>query len=377
MAKHHDLRQTKTMFQLTGLLNGVDKDKFYVEGETSKTKRKTNRTRFGIKTTPKCTIFGVGLDGFVMDSVKYAVAGDFKDQREVSWNDRYSTKVLSATFGDNSYVLNNAKTVALDKTVTDDKGKIQKKRLTNYDANAELNTLVSTGKINDETKVFVRGVIKPYTYSNGNKGVNLEPSYIGLSSNTTPLEELTEQEVYENSLFEMEIVVKEVAKYDDKWTASAYIVGYDFIEEMDFGFTSDAMAEAFATLKPYTMIKCQGMISYVMDSEPVEVETKKVNMFSSGKFKTVDVENRVGNGGYKMVYLIDSADADTIDTESYSEESVMDAIKALKAFADDNKRGEEKVVETSNNVSFESTAHKKVAVEVDDDEFDVDMDLDF
>lgn len=370
--KHHSLRQTYSDFRLTGRLNCIHKDNFTRKGTTG-TGKKMNMTNITLEIKEGVNVNGIQFKGFQLDNVTYFKVDDKgnRDTFTIPWSERYNEAVINLTCGENAR-LQMSKNVALDVTKKDDNGKLTIKKLTSYDVTDEILRLVEKEQLTDESWVNVRGKIVTSESVNREDGsitryVNFDPTGIYL---TNPKTDIDDQKLFDGNNFTMEIIVKEFNEINGKIIMRGIVIGYDNIGEIDFGFYDHETAKiAMNALKPYTMFKCTGLITQEKQEETVVVEQNKGGLFPKPKLNTkTTAKNPYG----RNAFLIVDIDENSIDTKTYSEEAIIQARKELAAYAQDYRKGQEKVTEETTSKFGKSKLSAPANIETDDDDDDLD-----
>lgn len=364
MAKkeHHSLKQTKATFSLRGHITKVGEDKFFNikprgmdEGNGKKRERGYAGVRMSVKTALDNTVYGVEITGNEQDTVRYGWRTDEGPQNvAVDWASRYDDKVIKQVIPDGVEAnLYGAITIGLKRDTYQDKETKQmkeytvKKALTGYDAVYEIKNAVEEKRLTDETSVYISGKVRPNTWSRVNedgtkasgKSIKLEANRLQLLANPVVFSEMTDEDKATAAVFNMELVVKEFNELNGQTYMTGIVVGYDFIEEMEFKFKDEGLAKTFKDefskhLKKgiYPKIRCEGNIVLEVIEEEVEVP-------ADNKWGTPIVQQRKAPS--KPAWVIGFADQNTIDTESYTEALVEKAKEEIKAYKEDYKAGKD------------------------------------
>ena len=392
--KHHELKQTKAFFTIKGNLTKTDKDDlFNVKPKDSERKYGYAGCSLSVKTTTESTLHGITLGGCETDNVKYNYDyNDKKETLEISWKDRYDNKFITSCLPNDSVKvnLNFGKNMGLwhEKYIDKNDGNKEKKKLvtkqlTAYDAVMELKQAKEDGRMADNTSVYVAGNIKPNSYSfKDDKGETHTKKSIKLEAGTLKfikpiiLSELTEEDKLKTANFDIEIVIKEFNKIENDIYLTAILVGYDFIEEMEFKFLKKEVAEGFKGLFSqylqkgiYPKIRCTGVIYQEILQEEVEVKPTGTIAFNLGEPEKCASKRK---GSARTVYAIVGGYEDSIDTESYTVENVEAAKKSLQAYLKDYKAGKT-AEETKEEIKFDlgvTTSNTSMDDFEDDEEWD-------
>lgn len=323
------LRQTKGKFQIRGKVVGTDKDTFYKEGRSASTGNEWRRVNFGVMYQPDSTVYvqqnGSQQDYVYINKSEVINGKRVSDTQKVIWNDRH--KVLPE--GYNLVGIN----CGVKKIVTDDGKTVNdRKTLVSFDACKEV-----ADHLKDDDSVFIGGNIKFSTYNGKHKTV-FEFDRILLCQNPIDFENENFEPTH---LFKQEIIFMGIEKskeVDGEFIVSAKIVNYNSIEDIEMYIRDAKMAQTFKkSLKPYTMIKVGGYISVETPVEEIESDDAWGVGIEMEKVKAPTVRKLIING----------ADKDTIDTDTYSEEVIEEALYKQKA--NDKANNEFKTSSDSNN----------------------------
>jgi single-stranded DNA-binding protein len=271
---------------------------------------------FGVQVSPESTLF-VSLTGMPQDKVYFSKARDpkIKDSKSetlpVDWSKR-------ASFSKKDFRLIGVN-VGLEKT-HDEKGKEvnDKQNLVPFDACEYIND-----HLEDGMSVFVKGNLEYSTFTgqdgNVSHSVKLVPSQISLCKEIN-FEEQGYEFVHD---FSQNLIVQNIKKEEDKYYLEGTVVNYNSLENSDFEVKTEPLAKNLKKLKPYTAISVSGKITTLKNIDKVETS-------SDDGWGDPNPMNRV-NSSYKKILLITGADKETIDTETYSEELVEEALQKVKS----------------------------------------------
>jgi hypothetical protein len=276
---------------------------------------------FGIKTDKDNTVY-VNLNGGEKDKV-YFMKSEMVDGKrnstieEVSWKDRHNFKKE----GFKLIGINVGVTKKLDEknnSVND------KKMLTDYDACKEIGD-----NLKDEQCLFVKGTID-YSHfdSNGNtkRSVKYMPTQVSLCKNV----DFDAEDFTPTSFFTQTIVytgIEQDQNDKSRFMVSGKVIGYNSIEDAEFIILDKGLATQFKkNLKPYSSIAVSGKIVMTKDTE--EVTTEDV-------WGEKNPMNRINTPTIREL-IITGADPKTIDTETYTEAAIDEAMAKLNA----NKKAE-------------------------------------
>lgn len=309
------LPQTKGFFQVKGVVTGTDKDKFYKETLT-KTKQKPMRmVNFGVKTTEDAVTY-LSLSGMERDSVYFSktetVDGKkVTDTTEVAWKDRFTFKKEGyKPLGVNVGV----------KKIKDQKGNDvnDKKSLVEYDACKEIGD-----NLTDGNSLFIKGNIDYSSFvDNGTKkrATKFVPTQISLCKDVN----FNEEGYVPQSDFTQVLVFTELKKEEgsERFIFSAKIVNYNSIEEAEFIIEDKTLASTLKkNLKPYTALKVWGKMSTVIEVSQVE---------AADVWGAANAMNRIDNP-IKRELVIIGADPTSLDTTTYSETAMNEAIQKINS----------------------------------------------
>lgn len=318
MAKERlfELPETKGIFQLKGLVSGVEKDNFYKEKKT-KNQKDFRSINFGVVFDSDKTMY-VSLNGMPNDNVyfsKRVKKGEKSEVVKVSWADRYTFKREEFKLIGNN--------IGVEKTVDAQGNQVNnKKTLTDFDTCKELHE-----KLKDDQSVFLKGKLdfSSFTTDKGEKKCSIKfvPNQVSLCGAVEFKDEKFEA-VHD---FTQTIVFTGISKesIDDKdtgrYVVDAKIVGYATIEDLEFIITDAKLAQLFKkNLKPYTAIEVWGKLNTISKTEDVadEDEWGESNAMTKQLAPT------------KREMLITGAKSTSIDKETYSQALIEAALVKIK-----------------------------------------------
>lgn len=336
-----ELPETKGTFQVRGIINGVEKDRFYTDKKT-KTGKDFRAVNFGCEYNDKQTIY-LSLNGMPQQNVYFSKRNQSAGKTEtktVPWANRNK-------FNEDGWRMIG---VGLGLTKTKDQsGKVvnDKKTMAPFDACEYINA-----NLNDDMSTFIKGNIEfsSYTDSEGNvrRSVKYIPGQISLckevdfskydDADNKPAHDFTQTIVY------MGI---DQEKVDDKATGryivSAKIVTYSDIVDTEFIITDKGLANLFKkNLKPYYAITVHGKIEVSHSVQEVEEEDS---------WGEANAMNRVSNPT-KTEMIITGATPSSIDKEDYNEKNVAEAIAKVKASKTAEQNFSGKATESSDDDSW-------------------------
>ena len=167
----------------------------------------------------------------------------------------------------------------------------------------------------------------------------------------------------------------ETNKPTGRFIVNGYSIGYNNVELVSFFIDAEDAGVAKAIKKkmnPGNAIKTFGHIKVVNNIATVNEEED-----DWGNKKTSPMEPRRVNGATNYEYVIYKVDGSTFDTETYTEEAISAAMKAVKASKEAEKKfaNEEKAEKVEKKVKEEPVVDTEWVVD-DDVPFDVDDDWD-
>jgi hypothetical protein len=309
------LPQTRGEFKVRGFATGLKRDNA-LKKITTKSNKEMKILNFGVQAAPESTVY-VTLQGMEKDKVyfgkKSEVKGGKGEVKEVPWSKRLDKQPEGFRLMGVAIGLQKGE---------DEKNIIE--NLTELDAATKVHK-----ELEDDTPVFVRGEIEYSSFKNNqdeirrNKKFNVKNLYL---ANDIDFEADNFEETAD---FRQKIIYMGISKVDDKedprFQVDAKIVTYNSVEDTDFIIREATLANQFKKgLKPYTAIDVWGNIFNKIDTDDVEEEQKSV-WGKDDKFKRV-------NKNFIRELVITGADPESIDTETYTEDTIEEALKALKEF---------------------------------------------
>ena len=311
-----ELPETKGVFQVVGIVNGVEGEKFYTEKKT-KTGKDFRAVNFGCEYDERKSLY-MNLTGMPHQYVYFSKRDKNTkktDTQPVAWANRNK-------FNEDGYNMIGVK-LGLEKT-KDDKGNIvnDKKIMHQFDACGYINE-----HLQDDASVFIRGDVsfESFMDSNGDivRKVKYVPNQISLckdvdfseyNENRPPKHNFTQTIVFMG--IEEEIIDGEIT---GRYVVSAKIVTYSDIVDTQFIIDEKSLAVMFKrSLKPYTAIEVFGCINAVhVVTESNDGWGKKNSM-------------RRVNSPTKFEMVIEGAEPSTIDRDTYTEKDIAEAIKKIR-----------------------------------------------
>ena len=315
-----ELQETKGTFQVRGIVNGVEKDRFYTSKKTQ-TGKDFRAVNFGCEYNDKQTIY-MSLNGMPQQKVYFSKRNQSTgktETKDVPWANRHK-------FNEEGFRMIG---VGLGLTKTKDQtGKEvnDKKTMTPFDACEYINE-----NLKDDMSTFIKGNIEfsSYTDKDGNvrRSTKYIPGQISLCKevdfskyddvDNKPAHDFTQNIVYMG--IEQEMI-------DDKATGrfvvAAKIVTWSDIVDTEFYITDKSLANLFRkNLKPYCAITVHGKIEVSHSIQEVEEDDS---------WGEANAMNRV-SAPTKTEMIITGATPSTIDRETYTEKNIAEAVRAIKA----------------------------------------------
>lgn len=330
----HELKQTSATFQTRGVVFGMKKGKAYQSG-TTKNGGNWNSIEFGLNINNNKPIF-IKLNGFPRSEVYYYKGAEKKGEKgttkKVAWKDRKK----SPGEGFRLIGVNVS-------TGKDEEGKNVNEMFVEYDAVEHLHN-----SLKDGDSLFVKGnmVFSTFTNRNGQtqKKVELVPTQISYTQEPINFsaDDFNEMAEFENTLVfsDIEKETDSEGKNTGRFILTGYSIGYSTIEPVSFIINADhakLAANIKKKLKSSNSIKTYGRIDVVTNVSTVEEDD------DDGWGETSPMERQ--NAPVIREYIVYKAVPDSIDTETYSDDEIAKAIKAIK----NAKAAEDKFADTSDD----------------------------
>lgn len=315
-----DLQETKGTFQCKGIINGVEKDRFYTNKKT-KTGKDFRAVNFGCEYDDKKSIY-LNLNGMPQQNVYFSKRNKDTGKTEtkpVSWANRNK-------FHEDGYRMIGVNLGIVKTTDRDGKVVNDKKRMTPFDACDYIKE-----NLQDDMSAFIRGNLdfSSYMDKDGNirRSIKYVPNQISLCKDV----DFDEYDGVENTPdhnFTQTIVFmgidkeKENDKDTGRFVLAAKIVTYSDIVDAEFILTDAKLAGLFKkNLKPYMSIEVSGLIEVTHTIQEISEDDY---WGTSNKMKSVAAPT-------KIELIITGAEPSTIDRETYTEKNISDAIKKIRA----------------------------------------------
>lgn len=314
-----ELPETRGRFQCKGIVNGTEKEKFYTEKKTS-TGSDFRAVNFGCEFDKQKSMY-LNLTGMPRQNV-YFSKRDTKtkktETKAVPWDNRY-------TFSEEGFNLIGTR-LGITKT-TDEEGKLvnDKKVMPEFDACEYI-----ANNLNDDASVFIKGKIDFSSYIDSNGDIRRSTKYVPEQISLCKEVNFDEYDYIENKPVNdfMQTIVfngieKETAdgKETGRFIVSAYIVTYSDVVAKEFIIVDAKLASLFKkNLKPYYSIDVHGHVEVTHVVEEVDEDDG---------WGESNAMNRV-SAPSKIEMVITGAKPSSIDKETYTEENISNAIKAVK-----------------------------------------------
>ena len=319
MARIFDLKQTVSTFQVRGTITGTKGKRFYNSGNT-KNGGTWNAIEFGVNINEHKSVF-MKLSGFPRDAVYYYKRGENGAKgttQKVAWRDRMKSP------GEGFRLIG----VNISTGKSSDNRNINEV-FTEWDAVEYLHN-----NLHDGDSVFIKGNVEFSTYTdregNVQRKIELVPTQISYTQEPV---DFNAERFEEEALFDDVLVYTGIEQETDennkatgRYILSGYSVGYSDIVPVQFIMESESSKLAGhirKKLKPFNSIKIWGQINVIVDTTVVEEE-------DDGWGKASKMEQRRINSPVRREYVVFKADPYSIDTDTYTEQSVKSALKAIK-----------------------------------------------
>lgn len=308
-----DLPQTKGEFQMRGVATGIKKNTFFTSKKT-KNNNDMNLCNFGVKYDDGQTAY-ITLNGTANKSVYYYNSTE-KKTKEVTWANR------SKAPGEGYRLI--GVNVGLTTVEDDDGNKANdKKTLVDYDAAEYVSK-----HLKDDMSIFVRGAMEfdAYTDKNGDvkRSHKLVPNQISLCSKEIDFEA---EDFSVLADFKTTIVFENIEKEKDdngketgRFIVNALHVAYANIINTTFIVEDAKLAGLMKkNLKAYNALEVTGKFKSTVAVETVEETDDWGQKSSFDRANTPRV----------FEFVITGAKPSTIDRETYTEDNIAEARKAI------------------------------------------------
>ena len=332
-----DIPETKGNFKVKGKITGTASKRFYTE-KTTKTGKDFRNVNFGVSYDEQKSVY-MNLNGLPQQNVYFSKRGDNgkTETKAVPWANRNK-------FNENGWRMIGVN-LGLQKTEDENGNSVNlKKTMAPYDACEYIKA-----NAKDDESVFVRGQLEFSSYMNDKGEIRRSLKYV---PNQVSLCQPVDFEAYDDDKnkpvhdFEQNIVFMSIDKEKDddgrdtgRFVVEAKIITYSDIVDAEFVVTNAKLAANLRkTLKAYNSISVHGKIEV---SHDIQEETTDDGWGDENPFK-------VTNSPSKVELIITGADKDSIDTETYNEKNVTEALKKIRnAKNAENKFGDTKEADDS------------------------------
>lgn len=318
MARLFELPETKGTFQVQGIVNGVEKDKFYAVSKT-KTNKEFKRINFGCEYDAKKSIY-LDLNGMPQNEVFFSKRGqDGKTEtKRIPWANRN-------TFSEAGFRMIGVNLGIVKTTDADGKAVNDKKTMHSFDACDYIKE-----NLKDDVSVFVKGNTEFSSYfdKNGNltRGIKYVPNQISLCKEVDfeeydYIDKKPKHHFTQTIIFNSVEQEKENDKATGRFIVSAQIVTWSDIVSTEFIITDSKLANLFKkNLKPYNAITVHGCIEVTQQVDTVveEDEWGESNAMNTNR------------APFKTEMIITGATPSTIDRETYTESNVSEAVSKVR-----------------------------------------------
>lgn len=310
MAKtKHGLPETKGNFQLRGIVTGMNRENAFKNQTFTKSER--NTLNLGVKTDEISSIYTT-IEGFKSEKAylfkQSETKGEKPQQKIVDWDNRYDYEE------DGFFVIGTR--VGLEKG---EDGKNIITTLTGYDAAKDVKS-----SLEDGTSVFIKGKIDYSSFKN-REGDKIQTKKLLVDSLYLNSKEIDfdDEDYSPLSDFQQRLIFISIEKdtKEDKFFVEGKVVTRDSIENAEFVIYDKSLANTIKRqLKPYTAITVSGSIKCSLETEDVEEKQEvwgKTNSFTKVNKPVI------------REYVIEGANPETIDNETYTKEILEEAIRKL------------------------------------------------
>lgn len=301
----YGVAQTKSTFKIRGVVFGTKGKNFYTDDG------KKRSVSFGVNINENKPIY-CRLQGFTKDKVYYS---NKSETIAVNWANRM--KAPKAGFD----IIGIR--VGLE---VDDNGKNVIKNMTEYDAAQYLSQ-----ELHDGASVVVIGDIETYVANDGTTKRNYVPKQIYLESEEI---DFNNSDFKEKAIFYQTLIYTDMEKETDEngnTTGRVLMHGYDVnygnVCKIEYVLTGKPLEKSGVIrkkMKPFYSFDVSGYIDIVVDATETD-----------GGEDDWGIPNELGkkriNSPVRIEFVVDHADASSIDEEAYSEKTVMNAIRQINS----------------------------------------------
>ena len=314
-----ELPETKGSFQVKGIVNGTERDRFYTAKKT-RTNKDFRAVNFGCEYNDKKSVY-LSLNGMPQKDVYFSKRNQDTGKTEtksVAWANRNK-------FNEDGFRMIGIN-LGLVKT-TDKEGKTvnDKKTMHAFDACDYIKE-----NLKDDMSAFIRGNLEFSSYmdANGNirRSVKYVPNQISLckdvnfdeydDADNKPMHDFTQTIVFMGIDKE-----KENDKDTGRFVLTAKIVTYSDVIDTQFIVIDPKLAGLFKkNLKPYNAMNVHGRIEV---THSIQEESEEDCWGQSNSMNAVSAPT-------KTELIITGATPSTLDRETYTEKNVAEAIQKIR-----------------------------------------------
>lgn len=313
-----DLPETKGKFEVQGLVNGVERERFYTATKT-KTNKDFRIINFGCEYDEKKSIY-IELNGMPQNEVYFSKRNqDGKTEtKKIPWANRN-------TFDENGFRMIGVNVGIVKKLDENNKPVNDKKTMHAFDACNYIRD-----NLKDGASVFVKGNLdfSSFTDKEGNvrRKIKQVPNQISLCKDVDftaydYIEKKPKHNFTQTILFKEIVQEVENEKATGRFVVSAQIVTWSDIVDAEFIITDSKLANLFKkNLKPYNAIDVHG---HIETSQQVETVVEEDDWGEANEMESTSVP-------FKTEMIITGAKGASIDRETYNEKNVSEAINKIK-----------------------------------------------
>lgn len=319
-----NLKQSRIYVNVAGVTKGCRNDKFF-ETKKSKSGNTYYSMLLGVTYDKDSTIW-LNSMGFKKDEVyfnKYDKETKKSDTKKIPWDKRN-------TFSEDGYGLVGGINCGVEKG---EDGKNVKKKLTEYDALPYI-----AKNITDDMSVFCKAEVDFSTYINKDgdtvTGRKFNVNQVSLTKNSFEVDDdgNFDYDYVENipvndwkGKFCFESIEKEEGT--GRGVVNGFFVGYEDIARVSFYVDNAKICSLIKkNVKPYTEMSCEGKVNVVHDIEEVEEDSEDI----WGDSTSSSFTRRVNSPSH-IELVITKCYPREFDKEAYTEDSIMNAIKKVRA----------------------------------------------
>ena len=319
MAKERilSLPETKGEIKIRGIVTGTKKDKFF-ETTTDKQGRLYNNIKYGVSVSEESTIYVENRE-MKQENVYFYKKSETKGEKGTTKRVPYANY---KSFNEDGYTMLGMKN-GLEKYFDLEENKEKNKMVTlpNFDAVEYM-----ANKLDDDMQVFIRGSIDFGSFTNKEGDVKRSTKFVPTSVFLTNGIDFGAEDYKPTADFQQTFIFMGIEKDDSetddiKFIVSGKVVKYSTIEDVEFIVRDAGLYKTLKKhVKPYTALKCWGVINNKEEKEELEdAGWGSSNPFEK-KFKSFIRE-----------LVITGVDPGSLDRETYTQEEVDKALKAIRA----------------------------------------------